>query len=179
MNETLKTIANRTSIRSFQKEHIKENELNQILKAGIQAPSAMNRQLCEAFAIINPEIIDELAKALSDLFNQRGESKPEHYHFAYHAPVLVIVSGPEDDTRRVEDGSCMLENMFIAATSLGIGSCWINQLKDTQNDKNIRNILTKIGIPTHHQVVGCAALGYIQDCTKPKDKKESRIHIIS
>ena len=91
---------------------------------------------------------------------------------------MVIVSGPEYDSRRVEDGSCMLENMFLAATSLNIGSCWINQLRDTQNVDEVRNILTRIGIPANHQVVGCAALGYISSQSTIKEKKKERIHIV-
>ena len=178
MNATLNTIMTTRSCRQYQNECIKEDELITILEAGIQAPSAMNQQLCEAFAIINKDLIDELAKAIKDVFDERGDKKPETYHCAYHAPVLVIVSGPEYDSRRVEDGSCMLENMFLAATSLNIGSCWINQLRDTQNVDEVRNILTRIGIPANHQVVGCAALGYISSQSTIKEKKKERIHIV-
>lgn len=178
MNETLNTIMTRRSCRQFKDECIQEDELITILEAGIQAPSAMNQQLCESFAITDKSLIDALANAIKDVFNERGDKKPKDYHCAYHAPVLVIVSGPEYDTRRVEDGSCMLENMFLAATSLDIGSCWINQLRDTQNVEEVRNILTRIGIPTNHQVVGCAALGYIATQTPIKEKKKERIHII-
>lgn len=178
MNETLNTIMKRTSCRAYQQECIRDDELMMILEAGIQAPSGMNQQLCEAFAITNKDLIDELAKAVKDVFNERGDKKDDLYHCAYHAPVLVIVSGPEYDSRRIEDGSCMLENMFLAATSLEIGSCWINQLKNTQNIDKVRNILTRIGLPTNHQVVGCAALGYPLHNTPVKEKHITRIHII-
>lgn len=178
MNETLQTIKTRTSTRSFQDQPINQETLLSVLNAGIQAPSAMNRQLCETFAVTKRELIDELAHAVNVVFKERGEEKPENYHFTYHAPVLVIVSGPEYDSRRVEDGSCMLENIFLAATSLNIGSCWINQLRDTQNVDEVRNVLHKIGIPDNHQVVGCAALGYIKNPTPVKEKNASRIHII-
>lgn len=177
MNETLKTIQTRTSCRQYKTDMITEDELNTILTATIQAPSAMNRQLCEAFAIVSQEKINLLNNALLDVFRQRNESK-DNYHCAYHAPVFVIVSGPQSDSRRIEDGSCMLENMFLAATSLGIGSCWINQLRDTQDEKPVRDVLTQLGIPTDHQVVGCACLGYPLHNTPTKEKKKERIHII-
>ena len=178
MNETLNTIMTRRSCRQYQDMSIKEDELMTILEAGIQAPSAMNQQLCEAFAITNKDIIDEIANAIKVIFDERGDKKPENYHCAYHAPILVIVSGPEYDSRRVEDGSCMLENMFLAATSLNIGSCWINQLRDTQNVDEVRNILTRIGIPANHQVVGCVALGYPAAQSAIKEKKKERIHLV-
>lgn len=178
MNETLQTIAQRKSCRSYQSEVIKDEELQAILQAAIQAPSAMNRQLCEVFAITNPEYIDKLTDAIKTVYEERGEKKPDTYHFSYHAPVLLIVSGPEYDSRRVEDGSCMLENIFLAATSLNIGSCWINQLRDTQDVDEVREVLSQLGIPHNHQVVGCAAIGYMNQDAPAKDKKQERIHIV-
>lgn len=178
MNETLQTIAKRTSCRSYQDKSLDSETLMTILNAGIQAPSAMNKQLCEVFAVTRKDYIDELADTVRYVFNERGNAKPDDYHCAYHAPILVIVAGPEYDSKRVEDGSCILENMFLAATSLNIGSCWINQLRDTQDVDEVRNVLTKIGIPTNFQVVGCAALGYPATDTSTKEKKQTRIHII-
>ena len=160
MNETLQTIAQRKSCRSYRSEMIKDEELQAILKAGIQAPSAMNRQLCEIYAITNPSYIDELTEAIKKVSEERGEKKPDTYHFSYHAPILLIVSGPEYDSRRVEDGSC------------------INQLRDTQDVDEVRNILNKMGIPHNHQVVGCASIGYVNQETPTKDKNENRIHIV-
>lgn len=178
MNETLKTIAQRKSCRSYQNKMIKDDELQAILEASIQAPSAMNRQLCEIYAITNANDIDELTEAIKKVYEERGEKKPDTYHFSYHAPVLMIVSGPEYDSRRIEDGSCMLQNIFLAATSLNIGSCWINQLRDTQDVDEVRNILNKFGIPHNHQVVGCAAIGYINQEGSTKEKNKERIHIV-
>lgn len=177
-NETLQTIAHRQSCRSYRTQMIQDDELQTILNAAIQAPSAMNRQLCEVFAITDSHKIDQLSQAIKNVFQQRGEPKNDNYHFSYHAPVLMVVSGPEYDTRRIEDGSCMLENIFLAASSLQIGSCWINQLKDTQDIEEVRTLLNQWGIPHNHQVVGCAAIGYIQELTEAKEKNKERIHII-
>ena len=178
MNETLKIISQRRSCRAYQAKPLKDEELKAILDAGIQAPSSMNKQLCEAFAVVNTDLIQELSEAVQTVIKERGDKISDNYHIAYQAPVFVIVSGPEYDSRRVEDGSCMLENIFLGATSLGIGSCWINQLRDTQNVEEVRQVLTKIGLPANHQVVGCAALGYPQQETPAKEKKQERIHIV-
>ena len=68
MNETLKTIEQRRSCRLFQNKSLSKEELEMILKAGIQAPSAMNKQLCEVFAITDPTLIDELAESIMLLY---------------------------------------------------------------------------------------------------------------
>lgn len=178
MNNFLKILSERKSCRSFKSKNLSQEELDAILEAGIQAPSAMNSQSCEIFAIIGEEKYDELANAVKEVLLESHKNTSHHYRFAYHAPVLVIVAGPKDYTMRIEDGSCMLENIFIAATSLNIGSCWINQLNDTQDNEKVRNILTNMGLPENYQVVGCAALGFEQNENPIKEKKKQRIHIV-
>ena len=65
MNETLETIYKRKSCRDYLPDPLDEETLKAILEAGIQAPSAMNRQQCEAFAVTNKELIDELVHELN------------------------------------------------------------------------------------------------------------------
>lgn len=60
---------------------------------------------------------------------------------------------------------------FLAAKSLGIGSCWINQLGQTCDDPDVRAFLTKLGVPESHKVYGCAALGYAPADAPVKEKK--------
>lgn len=69
------------------------------------------------------------------------------------------------------DCACALENIFLAAKSLGIGSCWINQLGQTCDDPDVRAFLTKLGVPESHKVYGCAALGYAPADAPVKEKK--------
>lgn len=69
------------------------------------------------------------------------------------------------------DCACALENIFLAAKSLGIGSCWINQLRQTCDDPDVRAFLTKLGVPENHKVYGCAALGYASADAPVKEKK--------
>lgn len=69
------------------------------------------------------------------------------------------------------DCACALQNIFLAAKSLGIGSCWINQLGQTCDDPDVRAFLTQLGIPENHRVYGCAALGYAPTDAPVKDKK--------
>ena len=64
-----------------------------------------------------------------------------------------------------------LAEYFPCAKSLGIGSCWINQLGQTCDDPDVRAFLTRLGIPENHRVYGCAALGYAPADAPVKEKK--------
>ena len=71
--------------------------------------------------------------------------------------------------------ACAMENIFLAAHSLGIGSVWINQLQGICDEPSIREILNDFGIPADHIVYGMAALGYADDvkAEKKADRKSS------
>jgi nitroreductase len=73
---------------------------------------------------------------------------------------LIIASNKRDNPLGVQDCSCALENIFLAAHSLGIGSVWINQFRTICDVPEVRKALDDIRIPSDHIIVGCAALGY-------------------
>ena len=69
------------------------------------------------------------------------------------------------------DCACAIENMFLAAHSLGIGSCWINQLGTTCDDPEVRAFITSLGVPENHKGYGCVALGYADSNIPMKENK--------
>ena len=73
---------------------------------------------------------------------------------------FTVVQGEEKLTKLQKAVAKALENIFLAAHSLGVDSVWINQLTDTYSDPDLRAVLTEFGVPADHQVCGCAALGY-------------------
>ena len=93
------------------------------------------------------------------LIRYEGRQLNEDYCCYYDAPVLVIASNEPTRTGGM-DCACALQNMFLAAHSLGIASCWINQLSYTCDAPEVRAYLKRLGVPTVHKVYGCAALGY-------------------
>ena len=123
----------------------------------------MFRQM--AFTIINDdELIDELIKVMQELLDR------ESYDL-YRPKAIIIPSTPRDYKYGVDDNACALENIFLAATSLGIGSVWINQLRDFNDDVKLRTYLDKLEIPEDHVVYGIAVLGYPSDEPLKKERK--------
>lgn len=186
MNEVLKNIKSRRSVRAYTGQYISDEDLNQILEAATYAPSGMNFQTWHFTAIQNPELLTELngkikgafAKSDEPRLQERGHSQT--YCCYYHAPALIIVSNETTQWWASMDCACALQNVFLTANSLGIGSCWINQLGQTCDDPDVRAFLTKLGVPENHRVYGCAALGYAPADAPMKEKKlkEGTVSII-
>lgn len=165
MNEVLENILTRRSIRSFQEKPVPRQDLETIVKAGMYAPSGMNRQSWQFTAIRNPELINELAQAIREQIGKGPE-----YNF-YGAKALVLVSNDRENTNGLADSACALENMFLMAHALGIGSVWINQMKTICDAAGVRQVMQKLEIPDSHIVWGIAALGYGTDTPAQPEKK--------
>lgn len=172
MNEILQNILTRRSIRKFKDQQITDGEIDQILQAGIYAPSGMNLQSWQFTVVQNKDKIEKLAKVVRTALNKDGS-----YNF-YNPPTLIMLSNDKDNTNGLADCSCALENIFLMANALGIGSCWINQLKSICDEKEVREVLNEFGIPKNHIVWGMASLGYPVDEIKAKPRKEGIVKFI-
>lgn len=185
MNAVLENIKARRSVRAYTDRQVSAEDLDLILESATYAPNGMHMETWHFTAIQNKALLVELNEAVKSAFaksdlprlKERGQSQT--YCCYYHAPTLIIVSNEPTQWWAGMDCACALENIFLAATSLGIGSCWINQIGQTCDDPEVRALLTRLGVPAHHKVYGCAALGYPADaCDKPKKVKEGTIHIL-
>lgn len=172
MNAILENIMNRRSSRSFTDKTISKSDLDLILQAGIYAPSGMNRQSWQFTVIQNKEKIQTLAKAVREVLGRSND-----YNF-YDPDTFILVSNEKDNTNGLADSSCALENMFLMASSLGIGSCWINQLKTICDEPQIRSILDSFGVPENHIVWGSAALGYAAKESPVPERKSGTIKFV-
>ena len=80
----------------------------------------------------------------------------------------------------VQDASCILENMFIAATALKIDSCWINQLEELLSLEENKKLKARLGINDDERVVGSIILGYRKEGENipSKPRKEDFVRIL-
>lgn len=153
MNEVLKAIFERKSSRAFTEQKIEKADLELLMKAGAAAPTAMNKQLFGFVAVTDRDTIAKLA-ALVGACIGRAE-----YDF-YKPAALVIPYTKADAKFGVDDNACAMQNIYLAAHSLGIGCVWINQLRDCCCDPAVRGMLTGFGIPADCVIYGVAAVGY-------------------
>ena len=164
MNETIKTIFNRRSTRAFSEKAISREDLELIVQAGYHAPSGRNMQKWKFTVVQNKDLMAEIATVLGRTLSRDG-------YDLYKPNALILVSSEEDHPHGVSDCSCALENIFLAAESLGIASVWLNQFKGVCNEPEVRALLDKLNMPKNHVVIGVAALGYSADASKKADKR--------
>ncbi|MGI6665823.1 MAG: nitroreductase family protein [Christensenellaceae bacterium] len=169
MNAVLKNIKERRSIRAFQEEPIAKEKLQAIVEAGAWAPTARNTQSFQLVVLSDTEKIAALSKAMGNALGNPG------YNMYYPTALIIAANDPENG-EGYADCSCALQNIFLAAHSLEVGSVWLNQLKDVCNDKEVRSLLDSYGLPSNYVVWGAAGLGYTDNLNPPAPERKVVIH---
>lgn len=153
-NEVLSAIAARRSCRAYQPEQIKPEELQAVVEAGTWAPTAMNRQSPIIVAVQDKATRDRLSALNAQIMGRDGDP-------FYGAPTVLVVLADRQIPTYVEDGSLVLGNLLLAASSIGLGACWINRAKETFDREEGKALLRQWGLdPERYRGVGNCILGY-------------------
>ena len=173
MTQTLDALKNRRSIRSYKQDPIPEDVLNTILEAGIYAPTGMGKQSPIIIAVTNKEVRDRLSKMNAEIM--KADNDP-----FYGAPVVLIVLTDKTIPTHVYDGSCVMENLMLAAYDQGVGSCWIHRAREEFESEEGKEILKSLGIEGDYEGIGHVILGYPQEelSPTPKERKENYIYYL-
>ena len=160
MNETLKTLVERRSCRSYRPDPIPEDVLNQILEAGTYAATGMGRQSPIMIAVTDRAVRDRLSRMNAAVMG--ASSDP-----FYGAPVVIVVLADRAVGTCVYDGSLVMGNLMNAAHALGVASCWIHRAKEEFDSEEGREILRGLGIEGDYEGIGHCILGYEADAPRP------------
>lgn len=152
-NEVLKLIQTRRSVRAYKPDAVPEKMLNAVLEAGTYAPTGRGRQSPTIIAITSEKYRREIAELNAAVLNR--DTDPY-----YGAPVVILVLADGEVNTFVEDGSCVLENMLLAAASLGLGSVWVHREREIFDSEKGKALLREWGLPQNLRGVGSIALGY-------------------
>lgn len=154
MNEVIKNIKTRHSVRKFKSDSVEKSLIAEITDAGLYAASGMNRQSPIIIAVTNRELRDRLMKMNAAVMGRDGTDP------FYCAPVILVVLAKKDAPTHVYDGSLVLGNMMLAAHSLGLSTCWIHRAKEEFESSEGKEILKELGIEGDYEGIGHLALGY-------------------
>ncbi len=168
-NPILENIRTRRSLRKYKEAQITEDELNTVLEAGTYAPSGRGLQSPILVAVQDPETKKRLIKMNAEILG----TDTDPY---YGAPTLILVFAPVDRTTCIEDGSCVLDTMMLAAHSIGLASCWIHREKEMFATTEGKALMKKWGVPENFNGIGALALGYADGpLPQAPQRKEGRI----
>lgn len=155
-NPVVESIMTRTSIRQYQERAVSSDTVEILLRAGMAAPTAVNRQPWHFVVVTHPETLEALG----------GRSKD--------APLAIAVCGDmtkalEREAREywVQDCSAATENILLVAHALGLGAVWQGVYPISQRVENVSKLL---GLPEHLVPLNVIAIGYPDEAPAPKDK---------
>ena len=170
--EFMDVLLKRRSSRKFSDEKITKDELDKILKAGLLAPSSMNRKPVNFLVVERKETLSQLAKS-----KDHGAEL-----IAGADKAIVVIADTMVADTWCEDSSIALTYLHLAATDLGIGSCWVQihlREKDGVDAEEIVRDIVKID--SHYRIVGIMALGHSDDIPEPHtidDIDKGKIHFL-
>ncbi|HBR10387.1 TPA: hypothetical protein DD712_03965 [Candidatus Acetothermia bacterium] len=165
MNDTLETIFNRRSIRSFIADRkVEQEKLELIIRAALAAPSAGNAQPWKFYILESLELRQQAVEAAY------GQS------FIAQAPVTIVVCADlqiavdaygyrGESLYAYQDTAAAVQNILLAAKSLGLETCWIGAFEENVVARKI------LRLPKHLRPVAMIPIGYSNETGKPRPKR--------
>ena len=170
MDQIIKAMEERRSIRCFKQDMPDRKDLEQIVEAGIYAASGKGEQSAIVVVVTDKAVRDRLSDA-----NRRIGGWQEGFDPFYGAPAILVVLARKDWPTHVYDGSLVMGNMMLAAHSLGLGSIWIHRAREEFETNQWKGFLKDIGISGEWEGIGHCAVGYIDgDVPAPAPRKDGR-----
>ncbi len=169
----LELFEQRRACRKFDSRPVEKEKIDEIIKAGLLAPSGMGRQTPVIIAISDKETRDALAKINKKIMTVGLPFPGDTF---YGAPTILLVIAHKKGLS-IHDGAATIENMLLEATNQGLGSCWIHRADEEIKNAEVRKLLSFTGLDFDDYVgVGHVIVGYSLMKEYPKKKiKEGRV----
>ncbi len=158
----LDNIAARTSVRSYLNKPVEAEKVEKLLRAGMAAPTAMNKQPWHFVVVTDKDQLKALAKA------------NPFAGMAAKAPLAIVVCGDMNKALGgggrefwVQDCSAATENILLAAQAMGLGAVWTGTYPSEERCKDVSKVL---GLPEKIIPLNTIVIGYPDGPNKPKDK---------
>lgn len=175
MNDVIKNILTRRSIRKFSPTMVKDEDIKDIVKAGEFAPSAMGKQERIIVVIKDKKVRDELSRLNASIMGRFDNFDP-----FYNAPVVIVVLAKKNSPTKELDGAACIENMLLAAHSLSLGTCWIHRAKEEFESNWGKELLLSLGITEEMEGIDHIALGYYDNADegKAKERRSNSVYYV-
>ena len=172
MNDVIKVLKERRSVRKFKGDMPPKDLVDEVIEAGLYAPSGKGQQAAIVIAVTNRDVRERLRKDNVKIGGRQDDFDP-----FYGAPVILIVLGKKDWPTHVYDGSLVMGNLMNAAQAAGLGSIWIHRAKEEFEMPEYKQLLLDLGIDGEWEGIGHCALGYADGpVAEVAPRKDSRVY---
>jgi len=171
MNDTIRSILDRRSIRAYKPDAVNDDQLAILKECALASPTAVNAQSWHFTFVTDRDIIAEVDKATLDAFVASGDTatcervKSRGGAVFYNAPLAVFISCDKDSKWGEIDAGIAVENLALAAHALGLGSVIIGMCAAAFNGKERARLEELLCFPENHRYAIAIAIGH-PDTTK-------------
>ena len=156
MNGILDAIEKRSSTRGYTAEKLTDAELETLLKVGLQAPTAANKQEIHITVVDSSHpILAEIEAEKNAQMNVRPQA-----NFYYDAPLVLILSGDKDFPWSALDAGIAVENIALAAEGLGLGNVIIGVIKGAMSGERKEYFASALKFPENYEFEIAIAIGH-------------------
>jgi nitroreductase len=166
MNELVRIICNRRSVRQYKAKQISDADLTQILDAALSAPNAMNQQKWHFTVVQDKVMLERMVSIIKENMTNSGNEMLANrasvpgYNTFYNAPTVILISADEKARFVQIDCGAAAQNIALAAESLFLGSCIMTSSAYLFASQKGEELKKKLGIPSGYSHICSVALGY-------------------
>lgn len=178
----VEAIEARRSIRIYKDTPVEREKLQLLAECGVKAPSAMNRQEWELRIVDSKEWIDGCSSAYLKAVEGTGKadymkSAPGFKNIFRNAPAVIFVAAPEG-VFAGENVGCLAQNIMLAATELGLGTCFLGSVQMMFAEPAMKEYLQSLGFSEGYHLRYALAIGYPDEQPDAKPRDMSKIKFV-
>ncbi len=183
MANALEVLMNRRSVRNFESKQITEEELNQILVAGLQAATAVGHQSWHLTVVQDQEFLKKISAAVASALYDSGvpslqERSQQPTFNPFHGAPTVIFASSNNSLYSIADCANACQNMTLAATALGLGSCYIGSFVQGLKHPDGEALVEEFDLPEGYSPLFSVAVGYPKGELPPLKSREWKVNFI-
>ena len=178
----IEAIEARRSIRAYKDNPVEREKLQLLAECGVKAPSALNRQEWELRIVDSKEWIDGCTAAYLKTVEGTGKADyltkdPNFKNIFRNAPAVIFVAAPEG-VFAGENVGCLGQNIMLAATELGLGTCFLGSVQMMFNEPALKEYLQSLGFSEGYTLRYALAVGYPDETPVAKERDLSKIKFV-
>ena len=183
-NQVIETILTRRAVRKYGKQPVPRALLEQIVECGCYAPTGMGIQPWHFTVVTDRGILDRMSARNAELTKNdphapaplKAAAAQEGFDNFWGAPCAILVSGKQGCLFADVDCANAVENMALAAESLGLGSCYLASFKSCLLGEAGEGLLRELGIPEGYTPNFALSIGYKEEAPVPGPRREGCVN---